>query len=202
VIPDGIGFDEIDAVSPAETAFDVLYAGRLAEHKNVDLLLDAVSYLHNEMDRHVTCGIVGKGPEMESLKRQAAALEIEDAVEFLGFLEDINDVYGYMKSAGIFVLPSQREGAGLVTLEANACGTPSITVRHKNNAATEVVDDDVNGYSCDLRDVDLAQTIEKAIKRSEALTEGCRAYAKKYEWNNIVTNTVDVYEKAASDNRR
>lgn len=196
VIPDGIGFNEIDAVSPSEAAFDVLYAGRLAAHKNVDLLLDAIAYLHSEMDQPVTCGIVGKGPEMESLKQQVSALGINDSVEFFGFLEDIDDVYGYMKSAGVFVLPSQREGAGLVTLEANACGTPSITTQHKHNAATEVVEDDVNGYICGLDKKDLARTIQRGIERSDALAEGCREYAKKYEWDNIVTDTVDVYEKA------
>jgi glycosyltransferase involved in cell wall biosynthesis len=44
------------------------------------------------------------------------------------------------------VLPSSREGYGLVVVEASSCGTPSIVVAGEDNAATELVEDGVNGF--------------------------------------------------------
>lgn len=195
VIPDGIGFDEIYQVPPSEESFDVLYAGRLVEHKNVDLLIDAVARLHEE-GQEVTCGVVGDGPQMEELRRHAADRGVPDDVTFLGFLEDIDDVYGYMKTAGVFVLPSSREGAGLVTLEANACGVPSVTTRHENNAATEVVENGVNGYVADVSVDGLARSIRRALNDAAALSEGCVEYSKRYDWDNMAEDTEAVYYSA------
>ena len=47
---------------------------------------------------------------------------------------------GYMKSSKVFVLPSTREGFGMVVIEANACGIPVVTVNHPMNAAVDLVD--------------------------------------------------------------
>ena len=44
------------------------------------------------------------------------------------------------------VLPSRREGYGLVVVEAAALGTPSVVVRGPDNAATELVEDGKNGF--------------------------------------------------------
>ncbi len=64
-----------------------------------------------------------------------------------------------MKSARVFVLPSDREGFGLVVLEANACGLPVITVRRPDNAAQNLVVEGKNGFIAELDDADLARTI-------------------------------------------
>ena len=45
----------------------------------------------------------------------------------------------------MMVLPSRREGYGLVVVEAAARGTPSVVVADPDNAATELVDEGVNG---------------------------------------------------------
>jgi len=199
VIPDGIGFQEINQASPSNTSFDVLYAGRLARHKNVDLLLKAIKVASSQPDTPISCGIIGKGPEMEELKRQSEILGLSEQVEFLGFLEDIDDVYSYMKSAKVFVLPSSREGAGLVTLEANACGTPSITPRFEMNAATEVIDHGTNGYLCDPDPKSMASSILETIQQSPNMREDCIKYSKEFEWGVIAESTEQVYEQSVKE---
>jgi glycosyltransferase involved in cell wall biosynthesis len=42
-------------------------------------------------------------------------------------------------------LPSRREGYGQIVVESAAQGVPSIVVRDPDNAATELVEDGVNG---------------------------------------------------------
>ena len=50
-------------------------------------------------------------------------------------MENYDDLIGYMKSSKVFVLPSTREGFGMVVIEANACGIPVVTINHPMNAA-------------------------------------------------------------------
>ena len=50
-----------------------------------------------------------------------------------------------LRRALCMVLPSRREGYGMVVIEASAVGTPSVVVRDPDNAATELVEDRVNG---------------------------------------------------------
>ncbi len=54
-------------------------------------------------------------------------------------MENYDDLIGYMKSSKVFVLPSTREGFGIVVIEANACGLPVVVVDHEMNAATDLV---------------------------------------------------------------
>ena len=68
-----------------------------------------------------------------------------------------------MKSSKIFVLPSTREGFGIVALEANACGLPVITVNHAKNAAADLVMDHCNGFKCNLNENEMAGKIMQAF---------------------------------------
>ena len=77
----------------------------------------------------------------------AQKLNLEKNIKFLGLLEDHDDVYAIIKSSKVFVLPSAREGFGIVVIEANACGIPVITVDHKDNAARDLIEEGKNGFS-------------------------------------------------------
>jgi len=70
----------------------VLFAGRLIERKNVDLLLDAFDAIADEHD--VTLGVIGDGPERDRLEAQRDSLAHAVAVTLLGFLDDYEDVWG------------------------------------------------------------------------------------------------------------
>ena len=50
-----------------------------------------------------------------------------------------------MGRAMCMVLPSRREGYGLVVIEAAARGTPSVVVEGPDNAAVELIEEGVNG---------------------------------------------------------
>src|SRR5206468_5271837 len=65
-------------------------------------------------------------------------------VEAPGFAP-AEEVHAALRTALCMVLPSRREGYGLVVVEASASGTPSVVVREPDNAATELVEDGVNG---------------------------------------------------------
>ncbi|MCP1393297.1 MAG: glycosyltransferase family 4 protein, partial [Methanothrix harundinacea] len=132
VVPNGVDLEKIDSVEAGELTYDLVYVGRLSEHKRVDLLIEAVS-LAREVMPDIRCGVIGDGPEMERLRRLVEDLQIEENVVFLGFLETDEDLIAAMKSSRIFVLPSMREGFGISGLEAHACGLHVVTVRSEIN---------------------------------------------------------------------
>ena len=82
-----------------------------------------------------------------------------------------------MRRALCLLLPSRREGYGLVVVEAGRPGTPSVVVAGEDNAATELVEEGVNGaVAPDAR----RRAVADAIERVEAAGEGLRE--RTAEW--------------------
>jgi len=96
--------------------------GRISEEKGLDYLLNAAhDLLKHRTDCHFV--IVGDGPLLDSLKEQAARLDILDYVHFTGRRADIPEV---LASLDIFAMPSLTEGQPMALLEAMASGLPII----------------------------------------------------------------------------
>jgi glycosyltransferase involved in cell wall biosynthesis len=88
--------------------------------------------------------IYGNGPERANVLKAIADLELDGFVSAPGFV-DAEVLEDALANALAFVLPSQREGYGLVVIESSAQGVPSVVVHGPDNAATELVDEGVNG---------------------------------------------------------
>ena len=114
--------DMRDALGIEGGSFVIGTVGSLIKRKRIDLLLDAVALL-KEMERRVYCLIVGAGPEMERLNREAARLGIDDRVFFTGFS---TDAVSYINSMDLFILTSEKEGLPRVILEAMLMGKPVV----------------------------------------------------------------------------
>jgi len=147
-IPLGVPLESIDAAPATSARTDVIYAGRLLENKNVDILLRAVEVCARA-GRLVTCTVIGEGPEREALEKLAVELGVSDRITFSDFVP-YPQLYGRMKSAGMLAQLSTREGFGLVVLEANAGDIPVIAVRHPDNAAQNLIVPGRNGVVVDL----------------------------------------------------
>jgi glycosyltransferase involved in cell wall biosynthesis len=115
----------------------LLCVGRLAKEKTIERLLEAV----RDADG-VSLAIVGDGPLRASLERTFAGTP----TTFLGFLGGDDLAHAYA-SSDVFVLPSQTETLGLVTLEAHASGLPVIAA--DSPAARELVRDGIDGLRYD-----------------------------------------------------
>lgn len=200
VIPVGIDLERIVKIAPARESTDVLFAGRLIHEKRVDLLLNAIAVAKKEIPT-ITCAIIGDGPERGLLEDLAVKLGVEENVIFTGFV-DQDGLTAYMKASKVFVLPSIREGFGLVIVEANACGLPVISIRHDMSAVRELVKDGVNGFLVnDISSREIAEAITKLVTDEalrERLAENGFAMAKKYGWSDISTKIIDTYKKLSS----
>jgi glycosyltransferase involved in cell wall biosynthesis len=163
----GIALSAVAAQPAAQPRVDVLFAGRLLAHKNVDLLLRAVALLRPGRPG-IRCRIVGAGPELSRLVALRDELGLAGAVEFSGFVPD-DEIYGVMKSASVLALPSVREGFGCVVAEANACGVPVVTVDHPDNAARHLISPGRNGYLASVDAGDLARALAAALDAAPGL---------------------------------
>lgn len=98
---------------------------RLVEYKRVNDLINAVALIKDEIPE-IQCKIIGTGPEEENLKNLTKQLELEDNIEFLGFVEEHDDVMKVVNSSDVFCLPSIVEGFGIVIIEAQSLETPFV----------------------------------------------------------------------------
>jgi glycosyltransferase involved in cell wall biosynthesis len=115
----------------------LLYVGRLAKEKTVERLLEAVSGRDD-----LTLAIVGDGPIRDELEELFAGTP----TVFHGFLGGDELAHAYA-SADLFLLPSDTETLGFVTLEAHAAGLPVIAA--DSPAARELIEVGVDGFRYD-----------------------------------------------------
>ncbi len=191
VIPNGIDFNYISKISPADEKLDVIFAGRLIKEKNVELLIRAIPNVKEKIP-DIKCCIIGDGPERAKLEEIVQELDIQNNVEFKGFMKNYDDLISYMKSSEVFVLPSTREGFGIVVIEANACGIPVVVVNHKMNAASDLIINNKNGIISDFSKEDIAENIISMINKKKKMQNDCIQISRKYDWDKIV-NTLEKF---------
>ena len=126
----------------AEKEDRILFAGRFNDpRKNITFLLEAFSKVAK---KYPSWKLTLLGDEASpSLIKKVKELDIEDKVEFPGFVS-LETYKKYFKSARIFTLCSKQEGQAIVVLEAMAMGLPIITT--KNGGTDAFMDDGENGF--------------------------------------------------------
>ena len=194
VIPNGIEFEKIQSVKLSKEKSDIIFAGRLLKNKNVDLLIKSIGRtIKDSKNKNIKCIIIGDGPERENLKKLVKQLNLEKNIIFKGFIEKSEDVLSLIKSSKVFVLPSTREGFGIVVIEANALGTPVIVINHPENASKDLIEKGKNGFVCEFSEKDLSKKMKVLIDDSYKMKMNCIESAKKYNWENIIKKFVEVY---------
>jgi glycosyltransferase involved in cell wall biosynthesis len=194
IVACGVDIAAIESAAQWPKSNGLIFAGRLAQEKNVIQLLRAVAVLKTR-GQDMSCIIIGQGPDRESLEGEARQMGIAEKVRFLGRVESDADVYSYMKASRILVHPSLREGFSHVVLEANACGIPVVTVNHPQNAAQNLIAEGRNGYICGLTPEDMADKIQQALS-TEGWEVRCREFAAGYDWDRIAEDAEQAYLKA------
>jgi glycosyltransferase involved in cell wall biosynthesis len=151
-----------DAPEPARPV--VVFAGRHIPEKRVPALVSALAKLPD-----VRAEIYGDGPERERVLAAIAHDGLAGRVAAPGFVDEAT-LEQAMATALCFVLPSQREGYGLVVVESAAKGVPSVVVDGADNAARDLVDDGVNGtVAASANADDLAEAIARVRDDGGAL---------------------------------
>jgi glycosyltransferase involved in cell wall biosynthesis len=175
--------------------FIILYAGRLAPEKGLDLLPEAIAMLPGELRQRIHWLIVGEGPMEAKLRQQMPA-----NTTFTGFQsgEALAELYA---SSDLLAFPSATETFGNVVLESLASGTPALCVQ--SGGVGEIVTDRVTGRLCAPRDAKaFAAAIREIVEEPRVLNAWAvigRRYALSQSWEAIFERLLEGYERALSD---
>lgn len=175
----------------------LLSVGSLTKHKGLDFALRVVKSIASEVEEY---RIVGKGPQKQRIERDAIKLGIGELVRFVGWTDDVERYY---RSADILLIPSVREGFGLVAIEAMSTGLP--VVASNVPGLREIIETGVRGATVVNRNVDdWVEAIRDTIK---GLSNGCisadeiSAWASRFGIERMAREYISHYDKVLSRER-
>lgn len=184
VIYNGIDHEVYKPGEKASTP-TILWIGRLKSYKNP---LDAVK-IFKKLKTKAMMFIVGGGEMEEEVKRTISG---DKNIIYLGKVDESQKIKLY-QSSWVVLSTSFIEGWGMTIVEANACGTP--VVAYSTGSIPEIVEDGVNGYLVNYKDIDKAAERIDYLLGSESIIKylSKKSYetSLKYDWN----ITADEYYK-------
>jgi len=141
--------------------------GRLDKAKGFDYAIDALKILENDSQKKFILKIAGSGNEMANLQMKVKDLNLENQVEFLGWIGDSKD---FFEQIDIFILTSKIETFGLVILEAMKYGKPIIATNC--DGPREILRHEIEGLMVDLKSNEsppkqIAKNVKKLIYDEE-----------------------------------
>lgn len=194
IIPMGLSLPQKLPTVEKEKTPTLIFVGRLAKTKGVE---DAIKTIADYKTRqaclrrqgrattsNIRLWIVGKGQPgyVERLKQLVSNLNLKENIKFLGFLPE-KEKFERMARANLILVPSVREGWGLIVPEAGSVGTPAVV--YNSPGLCDVVENGATGLICQentpenlaqnalklLQNKNLYEQIrENAIKKSESMT--------------------------------
>ena len=174
----------------------VLYVGRVAAEKDVDLLPEVMRRLQVRQ-KNVTLVVTGDGPALPALRSEAP-----EGTVFTGFLrgEELAQAYA---SSDLFLTPSSTETFGNVVLEAMASGLPVIAA--DAGGFKNIIHHGSDGLLCAPHNAgQFALALESLLAQPEkarAMGQHAVETARQYSWNNVFDKLIADYEQAVEIKR-
>lgn len=170
---------------------DIVFVGRVAPEKNLDVLVRALAILPPEL--HATVTVVGDGEMIPKLTAQAKELGVEDRVRFLGFVSD-EVKREALTNATVFAMPSTAELQSISSLEGMASGLPVVAA--DSMALPHLIDG--NGYLFTPGDEhDLAAKLTAVLTASDedyvAMRERSLAMIEAHDINRTLSTFESLY---------
>jgi glycosyltransferase involved in cell wall biosynthesis len=196
IIPMGVKVDDTEKID--NETLQLLFVGRIARVRRIELLLQAVEKLKFPFHLTVVGGeektsSVTRAGYLKDLKELAKRLNLKNNVSFVG-RKTPEELKGYYRMADIFLYPSKYENFGQPILEAGAHGLPILAT--PVGVARDIIIDGETGYLTSdnieaisdrihlLRDSNLRQRMGTQIKN---------LVRKKFDWNNIMNQYLSLY---------
>lgn len=185
----------------SKQAHGLLYLGRVKRYKGIDTLIEVALILQQKFPG-VILNIAGEGDDLPRLKLMVENKKAESTIKFRGFVSEEEKRRLYSEST-LMLISSLKEGYGLTTIEANACGTcvvaadvPGLNDSIKNNQTGFLVPygkvqafvDKIEEY---FSDAPLRETMQKAALE----------WAGTHTWDNTYTKTMEVIKEFNTGNK-
>ncbi len=166
----------------------VLYAGRIAKEKNLEMLIEASASMLNVMPK-TRFLIVGAGPAETYYKDLVNKKGLDAHFTFAGRV-DLETLVSSYASADVLAFPSRFDTQGLVVLEAMATGLPAVV--HKETAPAEFIENGSNGYLFSDK-FDFHEKLIQAIKNRKKLSDAALLASANYDIKKTIDRLTDLY---------
>ncbi|MBN2433423.1 MAG: glycosyltransferase [Acidobacteria bacterium] len=171
----------------------LVYAGRLAREKNLDLLCDTMTELARDAGQDYRLLIAGGGPRTEWLKGECQR-RIPGKMVFLGHIQDPRVLAQVLANCDVFLHPNPCEPFGIAPLEAMAAGLPLVApaaggvLSYADRSNSWVTDPSGRSFAAAVRHIlqDDGQRQEKG--RCARLT------AARFDWRSVTESYFATYE--------
>jgi len=172
----------------------ILTIARLDSNKRINLLLDAFSLIKQE----ATLIIVGEGPELEYLKKQASSIKTGNKIVFVKPLphDQVNELY---QLCDVFTLPSKLEGMPLVLIEALSFGKTVVT----NPAPVKKFILDRFGVFSNVEDpIEYSKSLIDALSsKIDINSEEFIQHMNKFQWSKISQQYIETFHEVLSERK-
>ena len=184
---------------PTEAKADppvISYVGRLMKYKNAQFVINAMPRLR-ELVPGIRLEVAGGGDYRPELEKLVDKLGVRDSVKFLGRVSE-DEKRDLLSRSSLFINPSFKEGWGINNIEANLCGTISMS----NNVAglKDSVVDGVTGLLYENDDPEgfcqKAAAVLHDRNRLEELQNNAKKRALSMSWDAMADKMEKVVEKA------
>jgi glycosyltransferase involved in cell wall biosynthesis len=172
--------------------------GDLIDRKNYESSIKAIAKANNLKLHFLICG---NGPRLESLKKLAIDLRVENQIHFLGFRSDIKEL---LTTADIFLFTTYQEGLPRSMMEAMSAGLPCIASKVRGNV--DLIQEGIGGF---LREPDdsegFAETIN-ILASDKALREKMKVSnldtIKKFDVETVIKEIEKIYGEVLTERGR
>ncbi len=174
----------------------MLFAGRLNKIKGIEDAIAAFAIISQKVNKAVFW-IVGRGSRnyVDQLKKQVATYKLEKSVIFWDFVSE-KEKFELMSRASLLIVPSMREGFGLIVPEAGSVGTPAIV--YDVPGLRDIVVDGRNGIKTKKNNPDELAKEAVRILKDKQLYNRLKTQAEKssmvYNWDKTAETVMNVLE--------
>ncbi len=169
--------------------YDLIYVGRLAHIKRIDLIITAVSKIKKKYPS-IKVAIVGSGPLENQLKQYTKKLNIQENFDFLGFKKNI---YEYLSRSKIFISTSESEGLPYTLIEAMTIGMPIIITNV--GCIDDIIVHEYNGLLVNSKDIIQIKNAILKLLEDKNLCKKLSMNAIKIKNRYLPKNATKIWEK-------
>jgi len=179
----------------------LFYFGRLKKYKRVDHVILSFAEVLKKVP-NAQLAIAGKGDDEPRLKELVQSLGIEQSVQFLGFISEEEKGH-WCSKAWTFAITSEKEGWGIVVIEANAGAVP--VVGYNVEGVRNSISDGYSGFLVENGNIQqladkLTLLMTDATLR-DTMSHNALEWSNKFGWDNTAEGFLALASRIISNHK-